>query len=560
MIGIVATGPAASVAPVPSPAVMALRPIDRATVRIVALHGVSSDQARGDRSGRVRMIAVPDVSHGSGVLVRGDGIVLTARHVVTNADVLAVLLPGASQALPARVLFVDRDHDVAFLAVPGTFTDFVELPATAPPLQMLQRVSASGYPLEAREHMPAATSGEVSRVNDDGRVQLAMALNPGNSGGPIIDAQGNLLGVVSQGADPTHGAQGITLIEPIQTVLNAAQGQLTAAPVEAFPADQVSAVQDVAQLVTDIVRAGAWGLMFDENVNRHLEQLSQRATTPPVRVLIAANLWNMVMIMLEDRAVAEVDQLPPDDQRRVTGMFQLMVSLCRQAQADDPTVRRHYPFAHDVLSAMDMIERHTCGGLGQACCMGNPCGPGLACSMNTFVCEAPHICQNDAACGPGNMCSSGACMARPTPSRVHFQLRLAGVVDDSPQASTFNGFTGGAGFIANVADFGSALMHVSPMLGLGADVGTWRSAVAAHVDASVGAQVSVGRSVRGVARVLYTPGWVYAENRSTFTPASYRLEALIHVGGIMAGLGWQEVQRGADTPLRLFSASVEFGW
>jgi len=344
-------------------------------------------------------------------------------------------------------------------------------------------------------------------------------------------------------------------------VLTAAQGQLTAAPVEAFPADQVSAVQEVAQLVTDIVRAGAWGLMFDENVNRHLEQLSQRATTPPVRVLIAANLWNMVMIMLEDRAVAEVDQLPPDDQRRVTGMFQLMVSLCRQAQADDPTVRRHYPFAHDVLSAMDMIERHAvCGGLGQSCCAGNPCGPGLACSLNTGVCGVPNICQDDAACGPGNMCRNGACYERPSPSRVHFQLRLAGVIDDAPQASTFNGFTGGAGFVANVADFGPALVRVSPMLGLGADVGTWRSAVAAHVDASVGAQVAIGRSVRGVARVLYTPGWVYAENRSTFTPASYRLEALIHVGGIMAGLGWQEVQRGADTPLRLFSASVEFGW
>jgi S1-C subfamily serine protease len=154
------------------------------------------------------MLAIPQVSHGSGLAITADGLILTARHVVADADVLAVLLPGQERALAATVVASDPDHDVAFVRVRGPLRDFLPLPAAPVPVQALQRVSASGYPLEARERTPAATSGEVSRVNDDGRIQLAIGLNPGNSGGARHRRAGAASGGGQPGGRPRPGGPG----------------------------------------------------------------------------------------------------------------------------------------------------------------------------------------------------------------------------------------------------------------------------------------------------------------------------------------------------------------
>ena len=180
-----------------------LRPIDEASVRIVGVGGTRLVAFDG-RSGSSRIVGIPDARHGTGVVV-GPGLIATARHVIESADFLAVIFPGETEPVAARVLYVDPFHDVAILRVERETTTSVPVPERAPVLSLSQRLSASGYPIEIRERYPAAVSGELSRQRNDGRLQLAMSVNPGNSGGPLFNARGEVIGVACAGFTSFNG-------------------------------------------------------------------------------------------------------------------------------------------------------------------------------------------------------------------------------------------------------------------------------------------------------------------------------------------------------------------
>src|SRR5690606_30864793 len=81
--------------------------IDRATVRVFAARSVRMKWLAGSRY--QRPIALPESSHGSGVVVSADGVILTAQHVVEGARQVSVRLPGEGGALPASVVYQDRE-------------------------------------------------------------------------------------------------------------------------------------------------------------------------------------------------------------------------------------------------------------------------------------------------------------------------------------------------------------------------------------------------------------------------------------------------------------------
>ncbi|HEU5074788.1 MAG TPA: S1C family serine protease, partial [Polyangiaceae bacterium] len=74
------------------------------------------------------------------------------------------------------------------------------------------------YPLDATRSNPQSQAGVISGDRPDGSLQLAVALNPGNSGGPVIDESGQLLGIAIQGSDPRQGAQGIGVAVPLDQI------------------------------------------------------------------------------------------------------------------------------------------------------------------------------------------------------------------------------------------------------------------------------------------------------------------------------------------------------
>jgi hypothetical protein len=192
--------------------------LDDATVRVFALEGVGLERVRSAK-GKPYVLASPNMVHGTGLLVSRDGVILTARHVVKDAHLLAVQFPGEDQAVPATVAYTDAEHDHAFLVVSGNHKGFVPIPDHKPKLAVRQTVYVIGYPLDATRTHPQSQQGIVSGVLPGGDLQLGVALNPGNSGGPVVDASEHLVGIAVARADPKAGAQGIGVAISLEPIL-----------------------------------------------------------------------------------------------------------------------------------------------------------------------------------------------------------------------------------------------------------------------------------------------------------------------------------------------------
>jgi len=135
---------------------------------------------------------------GSGTIVSTQGYVLTAAHVVTGATSIKIV---TSQGIvSAKVLRVDETNDIAILKIDtGSFTPLPVAPSRH--VRLGQAVATIGFPnVEIQGFSPKVTRGEISSLSgvaDDPRSwQVSVPVQPGNSGGPLLDEYGNLIGVV----------------------------------------------------------------------------------------------------------------------------------------------------------------------------------------------------------------------------------------------------------------------------------------------------------------------------------------------------------------------------
>ncbi|MFN7971373.1 MAG: trypsin-like peptidase domain-containing protein [Acidobacteriota bacterium] len=136
---------------------------------------------------------------GSGFLVTPDGHILTSAHVVRNSSSIEVLLPEGGR-MDATVLGSDEQTDLALLKVDGHDLPFITL-ATATRLSPGTMVTAVGYPLGLKT--TSFTRGIVSAVPTFlekiplALIQIDAAINAGSSGGPLVNAQGQAVGVIA---------------------------------------------------------------------------------------------------------------------------------------------------------------------------------------------------------------------------------------------------------------------------------------------------------------------------------------------------------------------------
>ncbi len=321
----------------------ALRPIDRATVRILSLQGVAAQVTQG-RASTLRLVARPDLALGTGVVISHDGVVMTARHVLEGSDLLAVVFPGQQVAVPAVVLSSDPAHDVAFLAVQTTepVRDIVPLPTTPPQLTSGQRVTVSGYPLAAQERYPAAVSGEFARLNNDGLMQLSISVNHGNSGGPVLDEAGHLIGVVSMRGEPEQGIEGLSLVEPIQHAVELWQSEASRAPRPTFgDIDAQLAWVLYEYLRVDPMRDTANPALATRLLAAPRAQLPVEAAG-----LLGALMWNAALLELEANSTVNPSGLPADRRDVTLSLLRVADELLRRVMREAPFLRDHYEFAH----------------------------------------------------------------------------------------------------------------------------------------------------------------------------------------------------------------------
>ncbi len=163
-------------------------------------------------------------SLGSGFIISADGKILTNAHVVDSADSIIVKLADRSEQ-PAKVIGVDKATDVAVLKIESHDLPVVKL-GDSDKLEVGEWVLAIGSPF-GLEH--TATQGIVSAVGrslPDGSyvpfIQTDAAVNPGNSGGPLFNTRGDVIGINSQIYSQTGGFMGLSFAIPINIARNVA--------------------------------------------------------------------------------------------------------------------------------------------------------------------------------------------------------------------------------------------------------------------------------------------------------------------------------------------------
>ena len=143
-------------------------------------------------------VAVTDVGEllGSGVLWP-QGFVVTNAHVVRRPEVTLRLVDG--RCVHARVLARDSDADLALLGVPGTGLPSASV-AESESIRIGSFVAAVGHPLGVRGALATGIVCGIGPIVRGGRpwIQADLRLAPGNSGGPLADAAGRVVGLNSR--------------------------------------------------------------------------------------------------------------------------------------------------------------------------------------------------------------------------------------------------------------------------------------------------------------------------------------------------------------------------
>ena len=175
---------------------------------------------QGDDRERTRK----EQSLGSGVIISPDGYILTANHVVADADEVKVSIADGKTEYTAKVIGKDRATDIAVLKISASNLSAVTL-ADSDQLEVGDVVLALGNPFGVGQ---TVTMGIVSALGRSGFgfngyenfIQTDAAINPGNSGGALVDVEGRLVGINTAIISRSGGNQGIGFAVPINMARN----------------------------------------------------------------------------------------------------------------------------------------------------------------------------------------------------------------------------------------------------------------------------------------------------------------------------------------------------
>ncbi|PYU52616.1 MAG: hypothetical protein DMG48_04880 [Acidobacteria bacterium] len=180
------------------------------------------------------MDPVPVEGAGSGFVIDARGYILTNFHVVEGAQSIEVVL-GDQSRYPAKFIGADQRNDVALVKIEPKGNHLVVLSlGDSTSLQVGQKVLAIGNPFGFQSTLTTGVVSALGRTVQtsqttfiDEAIQTDAAINRGNSGGPLINTHGEVIGINSAIYTPTGTTAGIGFAIPINTAKNIANDLIT---------------------------------------------------------------------------------------------------------------------------------------------------------------------------------------------------------------------------------------------------------------------------------------------------------------------------------------------
>ena len=211
---------------------------------------------------------VPTRALGSGFLISADGRILTNNHVISGSSKIEVRFSDGSR-YTAKVLVADRADDLALIQIdPKKKLPYLKLD-DSDQLQVGQKVLAIGNPFgfsgTLTTGIVSSLAREIRSENStlEGLIQTDAAINEGNSGGPLLDSQGNVIGINTAILAPSGGNIGIGFAMPINRA-KAMLDDFRAGKSFGRPRFGASTVYIAGDLATELKLPASGGLLIQE--------------------------------------------------------------------------------------------------------------------------------------------------------------------------------------------------------------------------------------------------------------------------------------------------------
>lgn len=177
------------------------------------------------RFGAPEMEEGPSTGLGSGFIISEDGFVLTNAHLISEGAEVVVKLTNKRE-YKAKVIGVDPPTDVALIKIDATGLPFVKV-GNPDQVEPGEWVAAIGAPFGFENSVTVGVVSAKERLLPDESyvpfIQTDVAVNPGNSGGPLFSVRGEVIGINSQIYSQTGGYMGISFAIPIDIAMNVAR-------------------------------------------------------------------------------------------------------------------------------------------------------------------------------------------------------------------------------------------------------------------------------------------------------------------------------------------------
>lgn len=321
---------------------------EQTTVMISSMAGVYIDTREGQQvKTPVGPMSKCNISggHGSGVIISSDGLIATNRHVVEGGEALTVRLYD-NRVFAAKIVYVDPKEDIAFIVIKGENLPHLSLNNENINKNILkgEKVFAVGFPLDPTQTEASLTEGIVSRWHKmEGevkpKIQVSAPINHGNSGGPVFDGKGKLVGIAFA---KIEGAENYNFVIPVIDVLASYDSMEK-------KVKYIAIRKDMEGYSWDLYRTYALN-MYDffvgkqENLTGKMDSLIERKYADAY-ILAAAFYWNNGVEKFKSGKIQEGKDFMRDSNDLVKKAISIKQSL------------KDNSFVDFVLSNADNIER-----------------------------------------------------------------------------------------------------------------------------------------------------------------------------------------------------------